>query len=321
VAEARGNDQHWVRIETGRFHLPPSIVQSVCTWLEQGEHRMQRTVRPRTAATIVLALAAGVAGYGQPATPPGEKTRLDPVVDKILTRLEKREVHDLRAKVKWELTYVVEEEEDADRKLGTLWYKEGQPVAKFKVHFDRKIVGNTARELDEQHLFDGRWYVELQARTKTVTRREIRREGETNNPYKLGEGAFPLPFGQKKADILAEFEVERIPERKDDPFATDHLKLTPRPNTKTGQSYKTLGFWVAREGDHSGLPVKVVAGKKDGTGAVNSYITVTFSEIELNSGFSDSVFKIEVPKGYEEVIERLETAEAPPETAPPENRP
>jgi len=260
-----------------------------------------------------------VAGFGQQALQPDrpdEPTQLDPVVDKILTRLEKREVHDLRAKVKWELTYVVEEEEDVDRKFGTLWYKEDEPVAKFKVHFDTKIVGNRKRKLDEEHLFDGRWYVELQSKTKTVIRREIRREGETSDPYKLGEGAFPLPFGQKKADILAEFEVERVPDAEGDPPATDHLKLTPRPDSNTGRTYKTLDFWIARLGNHAGLPVKVVAGKKDGTGALNSYISITFSNIELNTGFSGSVFKIELPKGYEEIVERLEPIEAPPGNKP-----
>jgi outer membrane lipoprotein-sorting protein len=149
-----------------------------------------------------------------------------------------------------------------------------------------------------------------------VTRREIRREGEKSDPYKLGEGAFPLPFGQKKADILAEFEVTRVPETKDDPAQTDHLRLVPRPGTNTGRTYKTLDFWVDRSGEHAGLPVKVVAGKKDGTGAVNSYIEISFSKIELNSGFSDSVFKIEVPKDYEEIVERLEPIEAPASDAP-----
>ena len=180
------------------------------------------------------------------------------------------------------------------------------PVAKFKVHFDKKIAGNRKRDLDEEHLFDGRWYTELQSATKTVTRREVRRAGETSNPYKLGEGAFPLPFGQKKADILKEFDVARIPEKPGDPPDTDHLRLTPRPDTETGRTYKTLDFWIARGGDYSGLPIKVRAGKKDGTGAVNSYITITFSDVELNTGFARNVFKIDVPPGYEIVEERLE---------------
>jgi hypothetical protein len=285
---------------------------------------MQRNPRPQIAAAIILALAACVAARAQPGpaqSQPADAPGLDPVVDKILTRLENRQVHDLRAKVKWELTYVIEEDEEADCKLGTIWYKECQPIARFKVHFDTKISGTRKQKLDEEHLFDGQWYVELQSRTKAVTRREIRRAGDTSNPYKLGEGAFPLPFGQKKADILAEFAVTRLPEKKDDPPASDHLKLVPHPGTQTGQTYKTLDFWVARAGNHAGLPVKVMAGKKDGTGAVNSYITITFSAIELNTGLSASVFKIETPPGYEEIVERLEPLEVPPATTPARSEP
>jgi outer membrane lipoprotein-sorting protein len=285
---------------------------------------MQRNVATQSVAGIILILTAGVACRAQPvASQPtrGDNSGLDPVVDKILTRLEQREVHDLRAKVVWELTYVIEEDEEPDCKYGTIWYKQDQPVAKFKVHFDKKMVGTTARSLNEEHLFDGHWYVELQSRTKTVTYREIRRAGETANPYKLGEGAFPLPFGQKKADILAEFEVARLPEKKGDTPASDHLKLTPRPGTSTGRTYTTLDFWVARQGAHAGLPIKVVAGKKDGTGAVNSYITISFSEVELNTGLSGSIFKIDTPRGYEKIVERLEPIEPPGPAAPADGKP
>jgi hypothetical protein len=278
---------------------------------------MRQDIGRQTVAGMILILAACVAVNGQQSPDPEVPgSHLDPVVDKILTRLENREVHDLRAKVKWELTYAIEEDEEPDVKSGTIWYQEDQPVAKFKVHFDTKITGSRKRKLDEEHLFDGRWYVELQSRTKTITRREIRREGEKSDPYKLGEGAFPLPFGQKKADILAEFEVTRVPDKKDDPAQTDHLHLVPRPDTNTGRTYKTLDFWVARSGDQAGLPVKVLAGKKDGTGAVNSYIEITFSDVELNTGFSASVFKIDAPKDYEEIVERLEPIEVPPPSIP-----
>ena len=281
-------------------------------------------IRP-TMVGIILTLAACVAGYAQqpgpPPVSPSGGAELDPVVDKILTRLENREVHDLQAKVRWELRHVIEEDEDATCKSGTIFYKEEQPVAKFKVHFDTKITGNRKQKLDEEHLFDGRWYTELQSQTKTVTRREIRHADEKTNPYKLGEGAFPLPFGQKKADILAEFEVRRNPEEKGDPPDTDHLRLTPRPDTQTGRTYKVLDFWVARAGEHAGLPVKVVAGKKDGTGAVNSYISISFSDIKLNSGLSSSVFKIEAPRDYEVIEERLDPIELPPGIAPAEGSP
>jgi len=273
---------------------------------------MEAHNKPRRAAGIIAVLAACVAAQGQ--SKPAETPKLDPLVDKILTRLEARQVNDLRAKLRWELTYAVEEDEP-DIKLGEIWYKQEKPVAKFLVHLKEKIVGNRKRELDEKHMFDGYWYVELQARTKIITRREIRRPGGPGNPFKIGEGPFPLPFGQKKADILREFEVTRVPRRSNDPPATDHLKLAPRPGTHTGETYKVLDFWVANQGAHAGLPIKVRTAKKDGTGEVNSYITITFEDIQLNTGFAGAIFKIEKPRGYEEDVERLEPIPPPPGAA------
>lgn len=241
---------------------------------------------------------------------PGEAGVKDDVVDTILTRLEGRKIDDLHAKVVWESKYALEEDKDATKLLGEIWYRDEQPVAKFKVHFDYKITGNRKEKYNEQHLFDGRWYTELNAeKSKVITKHEMRRETDTSNPYKIGEGSFPVPFGQKKADILAEFEVSRTPAAADDPENTDHLRLIPRPGTNTSQSYKWVDFWVAREGKQSGLPVKVRTAKKDPNGAVNSTITVTFSDPELNTGLSGSIFKIETPPGFEISVEPLDAVD------------
>jgi hypothetical protein len=273
----------------------------------------------QTRATLIITAFAAIAtaGLSPAAAEPADSDDLDPRVDKILTRLEQRAVHDLRAAVTWKLRYVIDLEEDATVKKGRIWYKDDEPVAKFLVHFDKKIVNNRLRELDERHLFDGRWYVERNSDTKTVTRREIRREGEEGNPYKLGEGPFPVPFGQKKEDILAEFAVQLVPPGEEDPENTDHIKLVPRAGSRTGQSYKYVDVWVARRGRHEGLPVKVQTAKLAGTGKVNSYLTITFDpdKTDLNAGFSSGVFKIETPPGFHEEVERLETVRSPAPTA------
>ncbi|MBU0639057.1 MAG: outer membrane lipoprotein carrier protein LolA [Planctomycetes bacterium] len=258
--------------------------------------------------TCVAVVAQDQAGNAtsQPAT------AVDPTVDKILTRLEARPVHDLRARLTWKRTYAIEEEDDSSVKVGEIFFKELDPVPKFLVHFQESIVGRRKHELDEKHMFDGRWYVELQSKTKAVIRREVRREGDQINPYRIGEGPFPLPFGQKKSDMLREFAVTHIASTAADPPGTDHLQLVPRADTQTGQRYKTIDVWVAQEGKHAGLPTKVVTAKKDGTGKVNSTLTIVFTEIRLNEGFSASLFKIETPPGWLEEVETLDSIELPP---------
>lgn len=254
-----------------------------------------------------LLLCASWAAAQAPTTQPA----LDPKVDKILTRLERRSVEDLRARVAWRQRYLIDEEEDALTKKGEIWYQDHEPVARFVIHFTERIAGGRKDKLDERHLFDGCWYVELQSRTKTLTRREVRRPTDRGDPYKVGEGVFPLPFGQKKEHILREFDVELVERHKDDPEETDHIRLTPRGDTRTGELYKRLDFWVQREGPLAGLPMVVRVAKKDGTGRVNSYITISFADARLNTGFSSSVFELKCPPGYEEIVERLEPIPPP----------
>ncbi|MFH1745585.1 MAG: hypothetical protein ABIG44_00940 [Planctomycetota bacterium] len=269
---------------------------------------LAKQTRSKLAAMITV-LTAVVACQSQ--IPTSAPAALDPTIDKILTRLENRTVSDLQAELTWKLRYVIDLEEDAQLKKGRIWYQQQDPSARFLIHFSKKIVSNRAHQLDERHMFDGRWYTELKSETKTITRREIRRPGDEADPYKLGEGPFPVPFGQKKADILKEFEVTRIPPADDDPENTDHLRLTPREGTQTGQNYKQVEVWIAREGPQNGLPVTVRASKKSGTGQVNSFLTITFKNVKLNQGFSGSVFKIDKPAGYDEHVENLEPITPP----------
>lgn len=269
---------------------------------------------------VVLVGCVAVARQERPASAPGvpqvpqAPAALDPAIDKILSRLESRKVHDLSAKVTWRSRSPMEQESDARVKLGTIKYKDFDPVPKFRVEFDKRISNRTTRPIEETHVFDGRWYVEIHGPPqKTVHRREIRRASDPLNPFKLGEkGAFPLPFGQKKEDILREFEVTRNPslaglgeKEGHAPPKTDHIRLTPRANTTSARSYNWVDFWIAQDGPLKGLPVKVLTAKKDVTGRLNAYVTITFDEVKLDTGFSGNVFDVKAPRGYHEETEPL----------------
>jgi len=273
---------------------------------------MLRSVAIRTLGRIIAVLSSGVAvAAALPAAPPASvpskhtqpasQPAIDPQVDRILTRLEDKDVRDLRAKVRWELEYVIEEEPTI--KFGEIWYQKADPVPRFRVRFTRKIIGDRATSRIEDHFFDGQWYVQVEEQTRTITRRQIRCPGDDYNPYRLGEGTFPTPFGQRKADILREFQVERVPPAPSDPRDTDHLRLTPRPLSRLADEYARIDFWVARSGEIAGLPIRVRAAKLAGTGEVNHYLTITFSRVELNTGFAGTVFRVRTPAGYQEEVE------------------
>ena len=229
--------------------------------------------------------------------------------------MENRDPQDLHAQLTWKMHYVTDEENESTTKTGELWYTKAKPVAKFLIRFDEKREGTRADKLDERYLFDGQWYVRLDSRTKIVERRELRKANDPGDPYKLGRGPFPVPFGQKKADIVREFDVTLVPPGKGDPADTDHLKLVPRVGTQIADTYRQLDFWIAREGPLDGFPLKVLAAKLKGTGQLDSYITTEFTGAQLNTGLKAELFEIKTPTGYHEDMERLEDISEPTEKA------
>lgn len=252
----------------------------------------------------------------QPFTPPapvGENAAEAPVsveVDQILTRLEARTVNDLRAKLRWAKKQILGGDEEI--REGRIWYRTADPVAQFAIHFDSLIVAERRDKCDEKHAFDGQWYIESKPAARTITRRQVRRASDTRNPFKLGQGPFPVPFGQKKDDILREFIVTLAPADKSDPPNTDHLRLMPRPGTVLEENFKELEFWVHREGPTAGLPIRVRMLKRDGTGRLNSVLTVDFKDAELNTGLAAAEFTLPTPPGFKEEIEALPEQIAPP---------
>lgn len=261
-----------------------------------------RARRAATTAIIATALGFVAAGHAQETPPPPSapaEPPLDPQIDRILTRLEARKVDDLIADVKWSQAFAIEKEDESDTKVGTIRYMALKPTAKFIIHFRDKIGDGRRNAINETFAFDGCWYWEIKPRAKMVVKYEVRKPDDPHDPYKIGEGIFPLPFGQKKDEILREFTIERRDPGKDDPADTDHLVMTPRPNTRLARLYKTLDFWIARKGELDGLPVQVRVAKLDGTMKVNNRISISFSNVKLNTRFDPKEFELKVPDGYQ----------------------
>lgn len=257
----------------------------------------------------VTTLPADAAPQSRPA-----EAAIDPRVDQLLSRLEDRRVRDVRARVNWSRQYVVDIDSKPETRLGEIHYRDGEPTPKFLVSFE-KLIHPSGRvdALNEKHMFDGEYYVELQARdqTRTITRTQVRRPDDKSNPFRIGEGHFPLPWGQRKADILREYEVSLQDE---DPALAGHdrVRLTPRKGTRGYTRHRWVDFWIARSGDAAGLPIQVRVAELDPTGTFNAVLTVRFDEPRVNSGISDNVFRIEKPAGESGWTEEVVPLRDPP---------
>jgi len=235
----------------------------------------------------------------QPATQPAKLSSGNPRLDGILDRLEEkgRTIRGLGCKLTYRYV-TVEPVEDAQVKEGELLFAVDQPNSKFLIHFTKLLAEGVAVDREEYFLFDGEWLIERNDKARTVIRRQIVRPGEKVDPFKLGKGPFPLPFGQKREDILRNFKVTLEPFEVGDPRNTDHLHCVPLPNTELASKYSRVEIYVDRELE---LPTRIVTERlTDG-----NRIEVDFKDVNTNEAPAQSRFRIEVPAGFEVTEEPL----------------
>lgn len=243
----------------------------------------------------------------QPATQPvaGEKPSSgDPVVDDILDRLETKgqAIKGLAS----QLTYryvVVEPIEQEQVKEGELLFARAEPNSKFLIHFTKLTADGIPTPRGEYFLFDGEWLTERNDKARTIIRRQIVRPGERVDPFKLGQGPFPLPFGQKRADILSNFKVTLAPFELGDPRNTQHLHCVPRPHTELAQKYTRVEIYVDKSLE---LPVRVVTERI----ADASRIEVDFSGV--NAGEAPAMSRFQIQQPGENLVDFSITEEALP---------
>ncbi len=137
------------------------------------------------------------------------------------------------------------------------------------VRFDYRIdLGDMARRAETKRLvFDGGWLVESDEANRQFIKRQIVAPGDTADPMRLG-GPFPLPIGQKRADVLRRFETSMIdtpPDAFIAPVTAGRdvigLHLVPRAELNESKDWAHLNLWYDRD---SWLPVGVVAVETNG---------------------------------------------------------
>lgn len=211
--------------------------------------------------------------------PPATAPAAAPSVDQILERLEKKgdQIRDLQTRITFSKIDPILEDKQVFQ--GILRFKEEKPNPHFLIQFDKFTQEGMTRDAKEWHTFDGQWYTEARERTKTIVKRQVVRPGEQVNVFRLGQGPFPLPFGQKKADIEKHFEVRVVPSQASDPPNSFHIECTPKPGTEMEKKYGKIDFYIDKVLD---LPVRVRTTEK----AENVQVIADFpaSSIEVNKG-------------------------------------
>lgn len=257
----------------------------------------------------VLLISAGcLAADNTPSTPASKPAPAaaaarpssgNPKADAILDRLDEkgRAIKGLKCRVIYKYV-TVEPVEDSQIKEGDLLFARGEPNPRFVIHFEKLIADGLTKPTGEYFAFDGRWLTERNDRARTIVKREIARAGERMDPFRLGKGPFPLPLGQKREDILANFAVTLADFVVGDPPGADHLHCIPVPRTELATKYSRVEIFVDRRQE---LPVRIVCERiSDG-----NRIEVDLKDININEAPAGSRFQIEEPADYEVTVEPL----------------
>jgi len=303
---------HFFVTSTGVALHRPDKGNTVSMSRQTRKHRwaLAATLAILTGAMALSAEPTATAPSGADAATASAPTpAIDPEIERLLERLEKKgdQITDVEA----DITYVRIDPvlEDRQEYRGIIRFKEDRPNPVFFIRFDSFRQEGIVRKSKQWHVFDGQWYIEARESTRTIVKRQIVRPGETLEVFRIGEGPFPLPFGQKKNDILTNFAVRRIAPPESAPPNCDHIECTPLPGTPLADKYDAIRFSIDRALD---LPVRVSTTEKQ----EGIRITALLDNVKINPGLAASALKLPDLSGYQIDTEPLPP---PPPDDPPEN--
>ncbi len=222
-----------------------------CTMKTPTQRRFTLPLLAIAASFISFSCAPAVHAEDAPATPPTVVAPADPQVLEALDKLEKKgkEIASLQAKVRFQKHDVLLGDET---RIGEIVYiaenAQAKQPTRFAIDFNTLILDDVLREDKRQYIFDGIWLVEKQFARKMFQKRQILAPGEKFNPLDM-DGPFPVPLGQKRADVLARFDVKVVPstdaEAKELKLTAPplHLHLTPRAGAPGKVKFAAIDLW------------------------------------------------------------------------------
>jgi outer membrane lipoprotein-sorting protein len=170
-------------------------------------------------------------------------------------------------------------------RIGQVWYQVpegGQP--RMRITFTKRIKDEVVQSEMLEYKLENGWLTDRNYTLKKEARRQLLRPGEKVNLLKLGEGPFPLPIGQKREDVLKQFDVKKVAPEKTDPANTVHLTLIPKPGTQFERKFVSIDVWVNMQ---SNMPQRIkTADRNDDTR------TTDFDKILVNPTLNDEHFKL-----------------------------
>lgn len=171
-------------------------------------------------------------------------------------------------------------------RLGLVWYQAPEAgQARMRITFTQRIKDGVAQNEMLEYKLENGWLVDRNYTLKKEVRRQVLRPDEKVNLLKLGEGPFPLPIGQKREDVLKQFDVKKLAAEKTDPANTIHLSLIPKPGSQFARKFASIDVWVNMQ---SNMPQRIETADHNG----NDVRTTDLDKVLVNPTLADEHFKL-----------------------------
>ncbi len=209
-------------------------------------------------------------------------------VETILDQLESRgaAIEDIRCSVEFQDEDRITE--DVTKRFGSILFKRKKPNPIFLIEFRKTVQDGRPNRKRIWYRFDGRYLYEALERSKSIIKRDYAPPGTEIDLFDMENAPFPIPFGQKKEEILRHFDVTIGPGNKNAPADTHHLICVPKPEDRFAKDYTKVQFFVSKK---LRLPVRIVMTANP----PNKEMTADFpdlSEESINNGLPDSAFEL-----------------------------
>lgn len=241
---------------------------------------------------------------------PTKQTSTEKALTTLLQRIETRcnQLRTFQAKMHYEHIQLFID--DIKQQTGTLIYQANDQRVQFRIHFDQKKQWDLTEEPpkkftphDEDFAFDGQWITHRNARHKTIKRWQIAKSAQKKEAFRLGRGSFPLPFAITQKDITDHFIPTLLPSDPNDPQATSHLQLVPKPQSPYAQQYHHFDLWVSKD---QALPVQFRYETNEA-----EIVTSRWSKIRTNQPIKPKNFQLK-PAGKDWTLQETPLKDQPP---------
>lgn len=269
-----------------------------------------------TVLTLTFACAAAIDDPAHAVTPPAAApapAAIDPALEMarrsaenflgVLERADER-IATIQGQLVWDKQFAIAG--DSQTRIGKLYFSSpraetpgGPRSRKFGVEIETLILGGRVEKKPESYIFDGEWLIEKKPLDKQAIKRRIVPPGEKFDPLKIGEGPFPVPIGQKKADILARYDA-RLAEVAEGLDSDEHkvfaegctqIVLTPKPGAD--DKFEEVRLWYKPAEGVDGSPYLPRMAR---TVSVEGDISVIrLVNMQANAAIPDGVLSTEAP--------------------------